>query len=109
MEMQAAVNAFNLELAAEGQETIGVGIGIATATVIAGYVGSSQTMSYTVFGRGVNLASRLCSQAKAGEVIISPSTALALEGRIEADELDEVRLKGMADPVKPFRVRKMTP
>ncbi len=107
MEMQDAVNQFNVELAAEGQETIGVGIGIATATVIAGYVGSSQTMSYTVFGRGVNLASRLCSQAKAGEVMISPATFQSLAHVLEADELDEIRLKGMADPVRPYRVRKI--
>lgn len=107
MEMQDAVAAFNRELAAEGQETIGVGIGIATATVIAGYVGSSQTMSYTVFGRGVNLASRLCSQAKAGEVMISPATFQSLAHVLEADELDEIRLKGMADPVRPYKVRKI--
>ncbi|MBM4342210.1 MAG: FHA domain-containing protein [Deltaproteobacteria bacterium] len=105
VEMQAAVAEFNKELQAEGKETVGVGIGIATATVIAGYVGSSQTMSYTVFGRGVNLASRLCSQAKAGEVMISPATFQALADVLEADELDEIRLKGMADPVRPYRVR----
>lgn len=105
MEMQEAINQFNRELTAEGQETIGIGIGIATATVIAGYVGSSQTMSYTVFGRGVNLASRLCSQAKSGDVMISPTTYEALVDVIDAEQLDEIRLKGMADPVRPYRVR----
>ena len=104
MEMQEAVTAFNIEREAEGEEPIGVGIGIATATVIAGYVGSSRTMSYTVFGRGVNLASRLCSQAKAGDVMISPATFQAVEQFVVAEQLDEIRLKGMADPVRPHRV-----
>ncbi len=104
-EMQASVREFNVERAAAGQEQIGIGVGIATAQVIAGYVGSSQTMSYTVFGRGVNLASRLCSQAKAGEVLISPTTYDSVVARgVDAFAMDEVRLKGMADPVKPYRL-----
>jgi len=104
MQMQRVVAEFNAELTAEGKETIGIGIGIATATVIAGYVGSSQTMSYTVFGRGVNLAARLCSQAKAGDVMIAPATWHAIEPFGIAEQLDEIKLKGMADPVRPYRV-----
>ena len=106
-EMQVAVREFNRERQAQGFEPIGIGIGIATAQVIAGYVGSSRTMSYTVFGRGVNLAARLCAQAGEGEVILAPSTWEAVKQFAVADELDEVRLKGMADTVRPWRLRKM--
>ncbi len=106
-EMQQTVAEFNRERVALNQEPIGIGVGVATAQVIAGYVGSLQTMSYTVFGRGVNLAARLCSAAKAGEVLIAPSTLEAVKAHVEAIELPEVYLKGMADPVKPVRVTKM--
>ena len=106
-EMQLAVREFNRERVAAGHEPIGVGIGIATAQVIAGYVGSSRTMSYTVFGRGVNLAARLCSAAKAGEVVLAPSTYETVQDLVVADEMDEMRLKGMADPVRPWRLRRM--
>ncbi|MSP90472.1 MAG: FHA domain-containing protein [Myxococcales bacterium] len=106
-EMQLAVTEFNIERAANGEEAIGVGIGIATAQVIAGYVGSSRTMSYTVFGRGVNLASRLCSAAKSGEVLISPTTWLAVRHQVQAEQLAELKLKGMADPVAPLRLLRM--
>lgn len=106
-EMQLAVREFNRERIQQGHEQIGVGIGIATAQVIAGYVGSSRTMSYTVFGRGVNLAARLCSAAKAGEVVISPATYETVQPFVVADELEEMRLKGMADPVRPWRLRRM--
>ncbi|MFZ4581002.1 MAG: adenylate/guanylate cyclase domain-containing protein, partial [Myxococcota bacterium] len=68
------------------------------------YVGSTRTMSYTVFGRGVNLAARLCSMATAGEVLVSPSTYEAVKDYVKADELPETFLKGMADPVRPVRV-----
>ena len=104
MEMQEAITAFNKEREETGDEPIGVGIGIATATVIAGYVGSSRTMSYTVFGRGVNLASRLCSAAKSGDVMISPTTFQAIDRFVVAEQLDEIKLKGMAEPVRPYRV-----
>jgi adenylate cyclase len=103
-EMQMAVRELNFERAKHGKEQICVGIGIATAQVIAGYVGSTRTMSYTVFGRGVNLAARLCSMATAGEVLVSPSTYEAVKDYVKADELPETFLKGMADPVRPVRV-----
>jgi adenylate cyclase len=106
--MQAVVREFNRERSQAGLEQIGVGIGIATAQVIAGYVGSSQTMSYTVFGRGVNLAARLCSAAGAGEVLISPTTYEAVEDFVVAEELDEMKLKGMANPVRPWRLTHVT-
>ncbi len=103
-EMQQVVRDFNRERAMMDLEQIGIGVGIATATVIAGYVGSSRTMSYTVFGRGVNLASRLCSAAKPGEILISPTTYQTVEHQVHADKMDEMRLKGMADPVAPYRL-----
>lgn len=102
--MQRAVDEFNAEREAEGLEPIAIGIGLATAQVIAGYVGSSQTMSYTVFGRGVNLAARLCSAAGKGDVLVAPSTWEAVEHLFEAEQLDEMKLKGMADPVRPWRI-----
>lgn len=102
--MQRAVDDFNAERAAEGLEPVSIGIGLATAQVIAGYVGSSQTMSYTVFGRGVNLAARLCSAAGKGDVLVAPSTWEAIEHLFYGEQLDEMKLKGMADPVRPWRI-----
>lgn len=102
--MQRAVDEFNAEREAEGLEPIAIGIGLATAQVIAGYVGSSQTMSYTVFGRGVNLAARLCSAAGKGDVLVAPSTWEAVEHLFDGEQLDEMKLKGMADPVRPWRI-----
>jgi adenylate cyclase len=106
-EIQQTVHAFNRERLAAGQEQISVGVGIATAQVIAGYVGSTRTMSYTVFGRGVNLAARLCGVANPGEVLLAPTTHAAVRDWVDAEVLPERFLKGMADPVCPVRVRRM--
>ena len=102
--IQEVVRAFNLERRATGLEPIGVGIGIATAQVTAGYVGSSRTMSYTVFGRGVNLAARLCGIAAPGEVLLAPQTFEAARDEVTGVEMAETRLKGMADAVRPVRL-----
>jgi class 3 adenylate cyclase len=57
-----------------------------------------------VFGRGVNLAARLCSAAGKGDVLVAPSTWDYVKHLFTGEELDEMKLKGMADPVKPWKI-----
>ncbi len=104
IEMQTAISEFNKERAAAGKEQIAVGIGIATGQLIAGYMGSSQTLSYTVLGRSVNLSARLCGQAGPGEVLLSPSTWDHVEQYVECETLQPIKLKGIIDSVSPRRV-----
>ncbi len=103
--MQRTVDDFNEYRRGQGLQEIGVGIGIATGHLIAGYMGSSQTMSYTVLGRSVNLSARLCSQAGPGDVLISPATLEYCREFVDVEELDEIHLKGILEPVKPLRIR----
>ena len=71
VEMLQALREFNRTRAAEGQEPIRIGIGINTGHVITGAIGSTRTLQYTAIGDAMNIASRLCSIAKPGEIIVS--------------------------------------
>ena len=80
LDMQKALREFNRTRAAEGQEAIRIGIGINTGSVITGAIGSSRALQYTAIGDAVNTASRLCSVAKPGEIILSEDTMLRVPG-----------------------------
>lgn len=103
VDMQESVNEFNEQRQAAGKVPIGVGIGIATGTLIAGYMGSSRTLSYTVLGRSVNLSARLCGMAEPGDVLLSPDTFEDVKDVVNAIELDAIKLKGIQKPVRPLR------
>jgi adenylate cyclase len=93
----AAIAAFCAEHSAE-TDGLNVGMGIATGTVILGMVGSTRRADFTVIGDPVNIASRLCSLAKGGQIIVSDTTkskavgAFAFKGPLAA------KLKGKAAP-----------
>src|SRR5881394_1522601 len=75
--MQRRMLSINDELRAEGFPEIGVGIGLHTGEVIVGYIGSERRSEYTAIGDSVNTASRLESNAKAGEILVSETAARA--------------------------------
>jgi adenylate cyclase len=95
---------FNNDRAAAGKIGFEIGIGINTGKVVAGYLGSSKAMQYTVIGAPVNLAARLCSQAKGMQIVISEQTWLRVKDLFEVRELEPVKPKGIAQPVRIFEV-----
>ncbi|MDD5308298.1 MAG: adenylate/guanylate cyclase domain-containing protein [Deltaproteobacteria bacterium] len=106
LEMQHALIGFNAMRASEGQGPIHIGIGINTGELVVGYIGSSRTMSYSVIGDSVNVAARLCSAAKAGEVVITEDTYELVKDEFETVMLEPLRAKGKAKPLKVFSVVK---
>lgn len=72
MEMQTEVAKVNERRKARGLPCAGPGVGIHCGEVVHGFVGTSDRMEFTVIGDTVNKASRYCSGAAAGEVVISP-------------------------------------
>lgn len=77
-----------------------VGVGINTGRAYVGAVGNPQGMTdFTALGDDVNIASRLASQAAAGEVIISRGTAEGAELNTDGLEFRSLELKGKSEPM----------
>jgi adenylate cyclase len=102
--MLQGLEEFNRTRAAENQTPIRIGIGINTGNVITGSIGSTRALQYTAIGDAMNVASRLVNVAASGEIIVSESTYRAVAGRVEAQALPPVKVKGKAEELKVFRV-----
>lgn len=85
-------------LAADG---LGLGIGVATGEATVGAIQGAGRLEYVAVGEAINLASRLCGEAAAGEILVAPATRSALEQEISTTlkTREPLQLKGIADPV----------
>jgi len=102
LEMQATTAQLAARWVAEGKPDIHIGVGINTAEVVVGNIGSVEhKLDYTVIGDGVNLASRLESANKEFKtgIIISEFTLAKLGDRFEVRALGDVKVKGKEKPV----------
>ena len=72
--MQEAMTLINSRRRQGGLPVCDAGIGIYTGEVLHGFIGAAERMEFTVIGDTVNKASRYCDGAKAGEVLLGPST-----------------------------------
>lgn len=99
VEMQRTLQRFNTLRRLDGRPPIHTGIGIASGEVVNGYMGSSKTMSYTVIGPTVNLASRLCAAASPGEILVSDSDYDPEKAEVKANRREPLKLKGFSNPV----------
>jgi adenylate cyclase len=88
---------------------LAIGIGIHTGPLVAGYVGSSKALSYTVIGDTANTSARLCGIALAGQIIVSETTLNKLGNRFEVEELPPANLKGKEKPLRIYNVKREKP
>ena len=102
--MQRRMLGINRELREEGFPEIGVGMGMHTGEVIVGYVGSERRSEYTAIGDTVNTSSRLESNARGGEILISDATAQAAHSRYKLKPREPIMVKNRQQPVKLWEV-----
>jgi adenylate cyclase len=106
--MLGDLDAFNAEIASEGVPPFGMGLGINTADVVVGNMGSSQRFDYTCLGDGVNLASRLEGQSKNYGVlmVLGQRTAELVKDAYPVVEMDTIAVKGKNEGVKVYTIGK---
>lgn len=102
--LETVVNAARTK---RGEPALQVGYGIATGKVIAGAMGARRRQDFTVIGDTVNLASRLCGQAKAGQILVDENTErTAKKAGMNLQPLEARIVKGFARPVPVWQVPK---
>ena len=84
--------------------TMNFGIGIAAGEAAIGGIGSEGCWDFTVVGTVTNLASRLCSTAKQGQILVSKTFLSHLNQGFSTAEIGEVELKGLDVPVRVFNI-----
>jgi adenylate cyclase len=102
--MQRRMLSINEELREEGFPEVGIGIGLHTGEVTVGYIGSERRSEYTAIGDAVNTASRLESNAKAAEILVSEVTAKAAHSRYQLSAREPISVKNREQPVPLFEV-----
>jgi len=108
--MERALDELNRELAAEDRAPLALGLGVNTARVVAGNIGSHRRLNYSVIGDGVNVAARLQALTRTAEyrtnLITSAATLAALRDpkKFSPRPLGRVQVKGRNEAVDIFAV-----
>jgi adenylate cyclase len=107
--MQEGITGLNERRVRDDKEPIAVGIGVSAGEAVAGTVGTEDRMEYTVIGDSVNLAARLESNAKPGQILISHRTYEAVRDLVDTRPLGRIRVKGKEDEVEVYEVLGLAP
>ena len=83
---------------------IGFGIGIAHGFATLGTIGFEGRFDYAAIGTVSNVASRLCDEAKPGQILISPRVFMAVEDAVTVEPVGDFTLKGISRPVAAYNV-----
>src|SRR6476646_10052521 len=110
--LQAVLMAIEMRAAIEGLiekwrklgHDIGFGIGIAHGFATLGTIGFEGRYDYAAIGTVSNVASRLCDEAKSGQILISPRVLMAVEKDITVEPVGDFALKGIRRPLTAYNV-----
>jgi class 3 adenylate cyclase/putative methionine-R-sulfoxide reductase with GAF domain len=83
---------------------LGFGIGIAHGFATLGTIGFEGRRDYAAIGTVSNVASRLCDEAKPGQILISPRVRQAVEKTVTVEQIGEFALKGLRRPMMTYNV-----
>ena len=100
LDILAAIQSFNRSTG----QNLGIGIGIASARVVAGNIGSPRRMEYSVIGPDVNLAARLCDRARADQILVSAAVRDEVSELFAFEDAGRHVFKHLREPVRVYAV-----
>ena len=103
LEMRDVIGALTEKWRRLGHD-IGFGIGIAHGFATLGTIGFEGRFDYAAIGTVSNVASRLCDEAKPGQILISPRVFMAVEDAVTVEPIGEFALKGIRRPILAYNV-----
>ncbi|MGA9054710.1 MAG: adenylate/guanylate cyclase domain-containing protein [Pseudolabrys sp.] len=103
LEMRTAIDALTGKWRRLGHE-IGFGIGVAHGFATLGTIGFEGRFDYAAIGTVSNVASRLCDEAKPGQILISPRVLMAVEKDVTVELVGDFALKGIRRPLTAYNV-----
>jgi adenylate cyclase len=103
LEMREAIGVLTEKWRRLGHD-IGFGIGIAHGFATLGTIGFEGRFDYAAIGTVSNVASRLCDEAKPGQILISPRVLMAVEDTVTVEPVGEFALKGIRRPLAAYNV-----
>jgi class 3 adenylate cyclase len=105
LEMKSALREIRKTWKARGiAQPLDIRIGIHTDTCTVGNFGSHDRLDYTTIGNGVNLASRLESNSRPNQILISEDTYLLIRDVISCDKKDKIQVKNIKHPIQTYEV-----
>jgi class 3 adenylate cyclase len=108
LETREAIGALTEKWRQLGHE-IGFGIGIAHGYATLGTIGFEGRFDYAAIGTVSNVASRLCDEAKPGQILISPRVFMAVKDAVTVEPVGEFTLKGIGRPLAAYNVLAAAP
>jgi adenylate cyclase len=108
LEMRTAIGALTETWHRWGHD-IGFGIGIAHGFATLGTIGFEGRFDYAAIGTVSNVASRLCDEAKPGQILISPRVLTKIENAVTVEPVGEFALKGIRRPMMAYNVLESSP
>jgi adenylate cyclase len=103
VEMREAMSELTAKWRKRGHE-LDFGVGIALGYATLGRIGFDGRYDYGAVGSVMNLAARLCSEAKGGQIVISERVYSEIEELLTAESVGELTLKGFMKPVAAYNV-----
>jgi adenylate cyclase len=103
LDMRAVIGALIEKWRRLGHD-LGFGIGIAHGFATLGTIGFEGRFDYAAIGTVSNVASRLCDEAKPGQILISPRVLIAVEDAVSVEAIGEFALKGIRRPLAAYNV-----